>query len=445
MIFKGIVKRKIKTGALFIDNGYGVDSYMPNPIGNYSNGDIIYSQISRVSENKLVKINSFDELNKKHIYKGTVVEERYNGVMVDIEIEENGFIFDKNSSLVEGDIVLVKLGRISDDNFYFLNEVSQYNISVNEVNIERLKENELRKQNKISNNKQNEKMKKSWRNLELEIKYLLQADFNNLTLISISKIKNKIIPFLRENKRLEEKLSCLGNYCPQNLLKKISLDIQSNEGDIQRIAYLQMGNLLATRTESNDSIKLVMKQISFLYNDTINPKSFNRLNRPLGALAMGIWGNEKFIHSLNNIDSNYIHILLGIIEERYKRLPHDIKYHNDKNNILKDRKEAGMLTVPFRNNNELLFGLLMLRGKDNDLFKAGGARILKIADKIIEIDKIFMAHGHECKSRFNFELSKDDDKDRDHKISKFVYILNSYLTGEDVSSRIKIKDISIDD
>jgi hypothetical protein len=56
-----------------------------------------------------------------------------------------------------------------------------------------------------------------------------------------------------------------------------------------------------------------------------------------------------------------------------------------------------------------------------------------------------MKHGHECKSRFNFELSKEDDKERDREMSRFVYILNSYLTGEDVSSRIKIKDISIDD
>ncbi len=417
MIFKGEIVNIIKNG-LFIDNGYGVDSYMyTSETDNYLAGDIIYSEILKIKENEFTTISDFNELKEGYLFTGVVNEVKWNGYMVDIGIYEKGFLYDKGKeyNIVEGDTIWVKIGKINPDGFYFLNLVNKYSVSL--INLKS-------------------------KYIEIELKKILQTSFEKLNKKSINNINNIIVPKLLKNQNTEYLLNYLGDFCPEYIIDNILGDIKSNNGDIQRHAYLQIGYLFASKLKNKKLLKEVMKQVLFLYNDKQNLKSFNRLNRPLGALAMGIWGNEEFIHSLNNLDSNYIHILLGIIEERYKRLPADIKKNKD---IMNDKYKIGMLSVPFRNNNELLFGLLMLRGQDNDLFKAGTPRILKIAKKIIEIDRVFMENGHESKSRFNFELSSEDDKERKKDMSKFVYILNSYLTGEDVSSRIKIKDISLDD
>jgi len=521
MIFKGRVKSITRNGALFIDNGYGVDSYMQSPNGKYSVGDVIYSVTSSIKEkktsviscieeftenilvegrvidcfrnnlvvdlgigitgeivwtkkqynkndiiyvkkeyykeNKPIKVDDFEDLGINDIVDGEVVGE-YNGAhFIDIGIEKDGFLPNNGRIYEIGENILIRILKINKDEKKFVVEKTNYQklilkdydkfkVELKNINIELLKKDEFRNQKRIFYIKTETTTKKSLKSLELEIKKLLLANFDKLSKTSISNINKKIIPFLDNYKNIQDLLFYFGDYCPDNninsTIEKIniinnSIEIEKNELEKRKLrgklafCYHLLGRALGNNMD-NIALEFIIDDIS---------KNKSDINRPLGAFANGILKNEKLLFNVNKKIPALIENFLAIIEKRYK---------NIQKGLIKDKSILGtgdhiILLRPFQYNNELLFGLLMLRGEDNDLFKAGSFRILKIAEKIIEIDKVFMKHGHECKSRFNFEISPKDEKKIDRNMSRFVYILNSYLTGEDVSSRVRIKDIILDD
>ena len=155
---------------------------------------------------------------------------------------------------------------------------------------------------------------------------------------------------------------------------------------------------------------------------------------PLWAVATALWSHPEFCFTLQN--QSHVPFIFQRAAQVLNYLAN--VFEKSEHKKMDEKKINGML-YQFRSANEILLGLLRLRGREGgDFFRAGTARMVQLADQITILDACFWRYGKRCTSKLQFELP---DSFKQEGQSELTSVLVSLLRGSEGASFIKIVDI----
>jgi hypothetical protein len=154
------------------------------------------------------------------------------------------------------------------------------------------------------------------------------------------------------------------------------------------------------------------------------------INRPLAAVDAALWGNTRFVQTLDRLD--HVPFLLSVVEtackELCEHLPREVGRLGEAGHFWK--------RLLYQHVSEVLLGLLRLRGREaGRAFAAGSRRMARLARQVRRINSLFLQAGVPCRSCVRFQQA---ELEQHTSLTPLAYVLTGYLLGESVPPPIVI-------